>query len=533
MNIHRFPWGMKEDAQVWIVHMGSKSTPLIAQQCREVGVCSRILSVEEFRSEVKYKQCSARMVALSGSPSGVHEDGAPYISRDLIDQLISQRVVILGICYGAQLLAHLYKGKVLKGNQVEYGPTPLTLLRGDFGEYRGGTVVMNHGDEVVTLPQGWKHFGSTPSCPNALFGKDRIICTQWHPEMGDTVDGDKFLAHLVYTLAGCERDYTFDPQRFEDEAGEFLRKNAKGRRVLVGLSGGVDSSSAFTLANRAVGEDGVVAVVVNNGYLREGEFEWLQKIFPGPNVRFVDASGQFYKEVAEILWTWGNDPWYYDQIRLVIGATFIRVFEKTVQDLTGFVLVQGTNYADIIESITGLKRHHNVGGLPEDAIFDVLEPLAGLYKHEIRKVAGHLGLPKEIVWRQPFPGPGNAIRAWGPMTPEVAQVLARANRILEEVVWKHYPNPQERPQQYYVSFFPLLSRGLTGDKGCDGFMLGLRAVISGRETYATARPFPFSAEVEDEIAWRLTTEVALPDGTCCVRVFKEITGKPPSTIEPH
>jgi GMP synthase (glutamine-hydrolysing) len=533
LNIYRFSWGIRDDAQVWVVHLGSKSTPLIAQQYREVGVQSRILGIEEFRDEVKAQGCSARMVTLSGSPSGVYEEGAPYISRDLIDQLISQKVVILGICYGAQLLAHLYKGKVLKGNKVEYGPTPLTLSRGDFGEYQGGTVVMNHGDEVVTLPPGWKHFGSTASCPNALFGKERIICTQWHPEMGDTVDGDKFLAHLVYTLAGCEKDYTFDPRRFEDEAGEFMRQNAKGRKLLVGLSGGVDSSSAFMLAKHAVGEDGVVAVVVNNGYMREGEFEWLQKIFPNPNVRFVDASEKFYKAVAEIPWTWGNDPWYYDQIRLVIGTTFISVFEETVRDLGEFVLVQGTNYSDIIETITGLKRHHNVGGLPEDMAFDVLEPLAGLYKHEIRKIAEHLGLPQEIVWRQPFPGPGNAIRAWGKMTPEVARVLARANRILEEVVWKHYPSPQTRPHQYYVSFVPLKTRGFMGDKGCDGFMFGVRAVISGRETYATVRPFWFSPEVFAEIEWRLTTEVQMPDGTPLVRVLYDFTHKPPATTEPH
>ncbi len=534
MKAHRFPWGIKQDADIAIVDCRSKSMPLIAEACREVGMCARIYTVEEFCKEA-LRASNLRIVILSGGPDSIYQHNALRIPKEIVEQLLTRGVKFLGICYGAQLLADLFGGAVKRAAQTESGPTELTITS-DFAEYFGGQVVMNHGDEVSILPPGWKNFGSTESCHHALFGREdrAIICTQWHPEMGDAMNGDKFLKNILFDTAGCRQDYFFNPLLFVEKACAFIKEAAGNDDLLVGLSGGVDSSVAYELAVRALSAPRVVAVVVNNGFLVEGEFEALQERFRDrQNMLFVDAAEEFYQAVEAVPFSW-DDRHYYDKLRKVIGWKFIRVFEKEARKLgRKFKLVMGTNYSDIISSQTKLVDHHNVGGLPEEIGFDTVEPLAGLYKTEIRLIAIPLRFTKEEVYRQPSPGPGSAIRAYGPMTRGVANVVNKANRILGEIIIKYYPDPRERPQQYYVCFMPLWRRGLFGDMRIDGFQLGVRLVTSGRETYATVNPFFPTPEVAREIYWRLAHEVQMADGTRIVGIWIDISPKPLATTEQH
>jgi GMP synthase (glutamine-hydrolysing) len=536
MNIYRFPWGQRDDAQVLIVHFQSKSTPLIAQLLRQIGLQSRICLPEEFEQLAKGGHIP-KAIILSGGPSGVYEKDAPLVSKELLGQLQNKGTVVIGICYGAQLLAQMYGGTVAPARQSESGVTHLTALTSNLGKYRGGKVVMNHNDEVVKLPKSWLNLGYTQKCQNALFTfRYQFWGMQFHPEMDHTEKGDVLMRHILYDAAGCIADYRFTPKRFADAACAYIRQVAGNRNMVVGLSGGVDSSTAYQLAVHALGRARVFAVYVDNGFMRENETAEVRAYFGDENIDYVDASADFYKEVERVRYT-GSDGLYYKDIRVAIGRKFIEIFQDRLfrfkmKGKVGF-LIQGTNESDIIESQTGLKAHHNVGGLPQDISLNILEPLAGLYKFEIREVAKNLKLPKEIITRQPFPGPGNSIRTWGPVTRAKAQALARANRILEEVIRKHYLNPKDRPCQYYVALMPLLTRGLVGDQGVDGLLWMVRAVGSnGRESYTTVENFWLNRECQEELSFRLTNEIKM-DGIPFVGVTVMITGKPPATTEPH
>ncbi len=537
MAIHRFQWGTSADAQVSIVQLGSKSTPKIAHGLRSLGLQSWIMTADAFKRAPGHKNLKA--IILSGGNKSVYDADAPHIPVDLLERYRSEGVYIIAICFGAQEMASQYGGIVRRAPQIESGVTRLSLIpffEKAFGAYRGGKVVMNHGDEVVKLPAGWERFGSTPECAYALFGTNGILCSIPHLEMSDTEHGMELFRHLLYDCAGCVSDFSFDPYQFKKEAEEFIRERAQGRKILVALSGGVDSSVSYTLAKQALGGECMRAVCIDNGFLRDGELDQIKNIFGSERIFYIDAREEFYKSLEAIPYPgFADEPSYFKEVRKTIRKVFVNVFARAAKETGAEALVQGTNKADVIETTEGLKEHHNVLDEIEGTLaFDVIEPLPDLFKDEIRILARVLGLPDEIAEKQPFPGPGNSIRLWGQVTREKARLLGRANRILEEVVRKHYPRHHDRPHQYYVAFIPLLTRALIGDEGRDGYMLYVRAVTSdGPETYITAQSFRFTESAKQEIDWRLRKEVVLDDGTPIVDVVFSKTSKPPRNVEPH
>jgi GMP synthase (glutamine-hydrolysing) len=534
-HIHRFPWGTVEDAQVLIVHYGSKSTPMIAQQLRQIGLQSRVIHAAEVSAVVR-SGYTPKLVILSGGDDSVLNPTAPTIAdRDL--HTFMQHSTILGICYGAQLLAHKLGGSVAKAAIPENGQVQVRMVA-PFGAYRGGTAVMNHNEEMVTLPSGWQVLASTTHCRHALVGAGGVYAVQFHPEVDHTEHGDALLAHMAYDLAGCQADYTYDLPTYVERCVTWLQNAVPLGDVELGLSGGVDSAVAFKLAQRAYGAR-LHATFVDTGFMREGELQEVRGWFGTEGVDYLEVGDVFIEPIEALPYT-GPEPRgearYYDQVRRTVGACFIDVFVRHArqQGRAPVALVQGTNHADIIESITNLKAHHNVGGLPTKLDVDVVEPLAGLFKFEIRQLAAYLGLPQEIVYRQPSPGPGLAIRMWGPITRAKTKALRQATRILEELMRQHYPDPRQRPSQYYVALAPLPSCGLMGDDRVYGYAWVIRGVLTReRESYVTVSAFHFSEAFLQDAALRLTNEVIMDDGTRFVRVFVEITGKPPSTTEPH
>ena len=534
-QVHRFPWGAADDAQVLIVHYGSKSTPMIAQLLRQIGLQSRVIHAAELPG-ITASTYRPKLVILSGGEDSVFNPSAPTISDDDLATL-RQHSVVLGICYGAQLLATKLGGTVAKAAVPEFGEVQVQV-QAPFGAYAGGTAVMNHNDEIVTLPSGWQVLASTTHCRHALVGAGQVYAVVFHPEVDHSEHGDALLAHLAFDLAGCTSDYTYDLPKYVDQCVAWLQQAVPSGDVELGLSGGVDSAVAFKLAQHAYGSR-LHATFVVTGFIREGELEEVRGYFGTDRISYLDASDVFIEHLEALPYT-GPEPLgeaqYYDRIRRTMGACFIDTFVQHAQQLgrAPVALVQGTNYADIIESITALKAHHNVGGLPAKLDVDVVEPIAGLFKFEIRQLARHLELPDEVVYRQPSPGPGLAIRMWGEVTRDKTEALRHGTRLLEELVRKHYPDPRQRPSQYYLALAPLPSCGLMGDDRVYGYAWVIRGVTTrDRESYVTVGTFRFSQAFLDAAATRLTNEVTMRDGTRFVRVFVEVTGKPPSTTEPH
>src|SRR5262252_4752210 len=417
-HIQRFPWGTADDAQVLIVHFGSKSTPMIAQQLRQIGLRSRVIDAQDVPA-VTASAYRPQLVILSGGDDSVSNENAPTIAdRDLA--LFMQHGVVLGICYGAQLLAVKLGGKVAQAAIPEFGAVQVQVTE-PFGAYAGGTVVMNHNDEIVALPAGWQVFASTAHCQHALVGTGSVYAVMFHPEVDHSEHGDALLAYVAFTLAGCTPDYAYDLAAYVDQCVAWLRQVVPTGDVELGLSGGVDSAVAFALAQRAYGPR-LHATFVDTGFMREGETEEVRHWFGTAGVSYLEAADIFIEHIEALPYS-GPEPageaHYYDQVRRTVGQCFIDTFVRHAhqQGRAPVALVQGTNYADIIESITNLKAHHNVGGLPARLDVTVVEPLAGLFKFEIRQLAAYLGLPDEVVYRQPSPGPGLAIRMWGPVTP--------------------------------------------------------------------------------------------------------------------
>lgn len=534
-QIRRFPWGTVEEAQVLIVHFGSKSTPMIAQQLRQIGLQSRVIHAAEVPAVVR-RGYRPKLVILSGGDDRVSNVTAPTIG-DAELAAFRQHSMLLGICYGAQVLAVKLGGSVARQAVPEFGEVQVQVAT-PFGTYQGGTAIMNHNDEIVTLPPGWQVMASTAQCRHALVGADGVYAVMFHPEMDHTEHGEALLAHLAYDLAECSADYTYDLAAYVEQCVAWMQRVVPTGDVELGLSGGVDSSVAFKLAQLAYGTR-LHATFVDTGFMRQGELQEVRGWFGTAGISYLEAGDVFIEHLEAIPYT-GPEPQgearYYDQVRRAVGACFIDIFVQHArqQHRAPVALVQGTNYADIIESITNLKAHHNVGGLPATLEVIVVEPLAGLFKFEIRQLAAYLGLPQEIVYRQPSPGPGLAIRMWGPVTRSKTQALRQATRILEELVRQHYPDPRQRPSQYYVALAPLASCGLMGDDRVYGYAWVIRGVVTReRESYVTVGAFAFSQAFLQDAARRLTNEITMDDGTRFVRVFVEVTGKPPSTTEPH
>lgn len=513
---------MHDHDRILILDFGSQFTQLIARRIREERVYCEIHPPD--RSLEWIGGWRPDGIILSGGPASVYDPGVPDIQPGLLDLGIP----ILGICYGMQLLARQEGGQVVRGKR-EYGRAGLTVVDPDalFDGFHPGEEVQvwcSHGDHVDVPPAGFRTLACTETLPVAAFRAEgrEIYGVQFHPEVAHTPRGGEILSNFLFRICGCRPTWT--PGAFIDETVEAIRAQVGEGTAICGLSGGVDSSVAAALVHRAIG-DRLTCVFVDNGVLRKGEREAVERTFRkhmGIRLIVVDAADRFLKALAGV-----EDP---ETKRKRIGHTFIEVFERTSKeaDTGARFLVQGTLYPDVIESLsTGgpsatIKTHHNVGGLPEDMPFDLVEPLRELFKDEVRNVGRELGLPEEFVGRHPFPGPGMAIRVLGEVTKERLDILREADAIyLEEI---RAAGLYDEIWQAFAVLLPVRSVGVMGDARTYENVVALRAVTS--RDGMTADWYPFPHEVLGRISTRIINEV---DGVN--RVTYDVSSKPPATIE--
>ena len=510
------------DDRILILDYGSQFTQLIARRIRELRVYCEIHPPTASAEWVR--QWRPRGIVLSGGPASVYDEGVPRLPPGLLEV----GVPVLGVCYGMQLMAQQRGGRVVPGRR-EYGRAEIQV-RGTgelfFGFESGEhiTVWASHGDHVDEPPAGFELLASTADLPVAAFASaaDRLYGVQFHPEVAHTPRGTEIWANFVLRICGCEPTWT--PGSFIEESVARIRAQAGSQQVICGLSGGVDSSVAAALVHRAVG-DQLTCIFVDTGLLRKGERESVERAFRrelGSRLVVVDASAQFLDRLAGV-----EEP---EEKRRRIGASFIRVFEQSVQDAGSGAsfLVQGTLYPDVIESqsVRGpsavIKTHHNVGGLPEDMKFRLIEPLRELFKDEVRHVGRELGLSEELVGRHPFPGPGLAIRVLGDVTRERLDLLRDADAIyLEEI---RAAGLYDDIWQAFAVLLPVRSVGVMGDARTYENVVALRAVTS--RDGMTADWYPFPHEVLGRISNRIINEVAGVN-----RVVYDVSSKPPATIE--
>jgi GMP synthase (glutamine-hydrolysing) len=512
-------------ATIAILDYGSQYTQLIARRVRESRVYCEI-----FPHDVTADELASRGVVgviLSGGPASVYEKDAPSIDPKILDG----RFPVLGICYGMHLMAHVLGGEVVLEGKREFGPATLSI-DDPSGLFEGlGTserAWMSHGDTVKRLPPGFHGIATTERLPLAAMSDGaRRFAVQFHPEVMHTPRGAEVLRNFLYRVCGCEGDWT--PAAFVEEAVAELRSTIGDRHAICALSGGVDSAVAAALVARAIG-DRLTCVFIDHGLLRAGEAEQVVATF-GPRLRLihVDAVERFLTRLADV-----SDP---EQKRAIIGEEFIRVFEEQARKIglggrgrgDKALLVQGTIYPDVIESRSResktsarIKTHHNVGGLPEVMDLEVVEPLRRLFKDEVRRVGAELGIPEDILWRHPFPGPGLAVRVIGPVTRERLDVLRRSDAIfLEEL---RAADLYRGVAQAFAVLTPVQSVGVMGDYRTYGSLVALRAVTT--EDFMTADWARIPYDVLARISARIVNEV--PEVN---RVVYDVSSKPPATIE--
>ncbi|MBI3970119.1 MAG: glutamine-hydrolyzing GMP synthase [Chloroflexi bacterium] len=522
---------MRRDTIV-VLDFGSQYSRLIARRVRECRVYCELLSWDT--PEAQLRALEPKGIILSGGPASVYERGAPTIP----DAVLRLGVPVLGICYGMQALAQRLGGQVVPGERREYGHATLDVREPDHPLFQGlprrPSVWMSHGDQVATLPEGFRAVGATPTCANAAMagttpGGAPVVGLQFHPEVAHTPQGLLMLQNFCYTLCGCEPTWT--PGSFIAEAVERIRAQVGDDRVLCGVSGGVDSSVAAALIHRAIG-DQLTCVFVDHGLLRKDEAATVVRTFK-EHLSFrlihVDAGDEFLEYLSGIA-----DP---ERKRVVVGERFVRVFEREARRLAEKegpfqFLAQGTLYPDVIESATPgaketkaaakIKTHHNVGGLPKDIAFQLIEPLRYLFKDEVRAVGTELGLPDEIVWRDPFPGPGLAVRVLGEVTDERLAVLRGADAIFVEEV--KAAGLYRGLGQLFAVLTDSRSTGVQGDYRTYGHVVALRAITT--DDYMTADWARLPYEVLALAANRIVNEVPGVN-----RVVYDITSKPPATVE--
>jgi GMP synthase (glutamine-hydrolysing) len=508
---------------VLILDFGSQYTQLIARRIREAGVYCEIhpykLSLEEVR------RLAPRALVLSGGPASVYGEGAPRVDPGLF----SLGVPLLGICYGLQLMAFLLGGEVRRGSEGEYGPAVVQVgeARGVFARLAAGDALevwMSHGDQLAELPQGFKAIGVTATTPFAAIADEarKIYGLQFHPEVVHTRRGKEILEAFLFEVAGLAATWT--PTSFIEDAIAAVRaKVGPDDQAVLGLSGGVDSSVAAILCQRALGSR-LVCIFVDNGLLRQGEAEQVVRMFRDHfqlNVIHVDAGARFLGELAGV-----TDP---EKKRKIIGRVFIEVFEEEAKKIDrAKFLVQGTLYPDVIESVSFkgpssvIKSHHNVGGLPERMALGLVEPLRELFKDEVRAAGAALGMPREVLWRHPFPGPGLAVRCLGELTAPRLAVLRAAEAIFDEEL--RAAGYYDRVWQSFCVLLPVRSVGVMGDERTYDETIALRAVESTDGMTADWARLPH--DLIGKVSSRIINEVRGVN-----RVVLDVSSKPPATIE--
>lgn len=510
---------MKNNELILILDFGGQYNQLIARRVRECNVYSEVVPFDISIEKIKEK--NPKGIIFTGGPASVYGEDSPKCSKEIFELGIP----VLGICYGMQLITHTLNGTVARANKREYGTTDVnidntSLLFQGFESTNG--FLMSHTDYVEKVPEGFKNIGYTSSCPNAAIENEekKLYGIQFHPEVNNSVNGTLVIKNFLYNICKCTGDWTMSS--FVEDSIKTLKEKIGHKKALCALSGGVDSSVAAVLLSKAIGKN-LTCIFVDHGLLRKNEGDEVEEIFTKQyDINFirVNAKDRFLDKLSGV-----TDP---EQKRKIIGEEFIRVFEAEAKKLGAVdFLVQGTIYPDVIESGLGkgavIKSHHNVGGLPDYVDFkEIVEPLKSLFKDEVRKTGLELGIPEKLVYRQPFPGPGLAIRVIGDITEEKLDILKEADYIFREEIANAGLN--KNINQYFAVLTNLRSVGVMGDERTYDYTLALRAVETTDFMTGVWSRIPY--DILEKVSSRIVNEVKHIN-----RVVYDITSKPPATIE--
>ena len=510
---------MKKNELILILDFGGQYNQLIARRVRECNVYSEVVPFDISLEKIKEK--SPKGIIFTGGPASVFGEDSPKCDSKIFELGIP----VLGICYGMQLMAYTLGGNVAHADKREYGTTDVSIdntskLFQGFGTTNG--FLMSHTDFVETVPNGFKNIGHTSSCPNAAMenADKKLYGIQFHPEVNNSVNGTMVIKNFLYNVCGCQGDWQMSS--FVEDSIKTLKEKIGNGKALCALSGGVDSSVAAVLLSKAIGKN-LTCIFVDHGLLRKNEGDEVEKIFREQydiNLIRVNAENRFLEKLSGV-----TDP---EQKRKIIGEEFIRVFEEESKKIgTVDFLVQGTIYPDVIESGLGkssvIKSHHNVGGLPDYVDFkEIVEPLRNLFKDEVRKVGLELGIPENLVFRQPFPGPGLAIRVIGDITKDKLDILREADFIFRDEIAK--AGLHKSINQYFAVLTNLRSVGVMGDERTYDYTVALRAVETTDFMTGVWSKIPY--EILEKVSSRIVNEVKHVN-----RVVYDITSKPPATIE--